>query len=135
MIRYTKQIQTETAKAESVLKDIEEFLRGEVADCRCVFKIKLCLYEALSNSFKYGNRWDERKNIIVDIVIRRKRRMVMLEVYDEGKGIKVEETVQMPDSRKKGGRGIKIISEVADELQVSKKRGYVRIKFLEVKLN
>lgn len=128
MIKFKKKIATDLSKAQINLEDIEAILSREVADKDHIFRIKLCLYEAVANCFEHGNQWDVQKSINLYITI--KKGLVVLRVYDEGSGIKSKNHTQMPKETKKSGRGLVIISEVADYVYMSTTMGYIKIKFL-----
>jgi len=104
-----------------------------ISDCaQCdgdIFRIRLCILEALANSYAHGNQQIEDKKIMVKVSIEGKK----IEIYirDEGKGIELAQalTCDFPDWDEEGGRGIPILKAYCDEVCWAEESGEVRLTF------
>ncbi|RPI70748.1 MAG: ATP-binding protein [Ignavibacteriales bacterium] len=96
-------------------------------------KILIGTLEAVNNAIVHGNKSDESKSVEVNIILDSKNLEVT--VTDEGKGFKPSE---VPDPTKPeniealNGRGIFLMSKLADDIQFNKKGNQVKLIFKNV---
>ena len=97
-------------------------------------KILIGTLEAVNNAIVHGNKSDENKFVSVDINMGKSNLEVTVE--DQGKGFKPSE---VPDPTKPeniealNGRGIFLMSRLADELKFNKKGNKVTLIFKNVR--
>jgi serine/threonine-protein kinase RsbW len=96
-------------------------------------KILIAVLEAVNNAIVHGNKSDLKKSVKVDFLIERKN--LSVSVTDEGTGFKPEE-VPDPTSPENieeiSGRGIFLMSKLADEIEFNRKGNNVILKFKNI---
>lgn len=96
-------------------------------------KILVSAMEAVNNAILHGNRSDPRK--IVDIEISYKGKELRIKVKDEGSGFSPE-TVPDPTTPENiealSGRGIYLMSHLADNIKYSEKGNEVTMTFRNI---
>jgi serine/threonine-protein kinase RsbW len=93
-------------------------------------KILVSTLEAVNNAIIHGNKSNPEK--IVDIEIAFKSNNLKIKITDEGIGFRPEEIKDptMPENREAlNGRGIFLMSHLADKIRYSKKGNRVTITF------
>ena len=96
-------------------------------------KILISTLEAVNNAIVHGNKSDEKKLVIIDIVLN--NGILKVRVTDEGKGFKPSE---IPDPTKPeniealNGRGIFLMSKLADDIEFNKKGNSVMLIFKNI---
>jgi serine/threonine-protein kinase RsbW len=96
-------------------------------------KILVAVLEAVNNAIVHGNKADLNKMVEIDFWVRRKD--LNITVTDEGKGFKPAE---VPDPTKQdnieaiNGRGIFLMSRLADEIEFNKKGNSVTMIFKNI---
>jgi serine/threonine-protein kinase RsbW len=97
-------------------------------------KILVSTLEAVNNAITHGNKSDKKK--IVDVEISYKKEKLKIKVSDEGHGF-LPENVPDPTTPQNiesvNGRGIFLMSRLADEVRYSKKGNSVTMLFKNVK--
>jgi serine/threonine-protein kinase RsbW len=97
-------------------------------------KILIATLEAVNNAIIHGNKSNVKKH--VDIEIRLDANKLIITVTDEGKGFRPKE---VPDPTKPenieaiNGRGIFLMSKLADEIEFNKKGNSVKMTFKNIK--
>lgn len=97
-------------------------------------KILVSTLEAVNNAIVHGNKVDESK--IVEIEFSHKRKILKISVSDEGPGFKPKE---VPDPTKPEnienltGRGVFLMSRLADEIEFNEKGNKVTMSFKDIK--
>jgi serine/threonine-protein kinase RsbW len=96
-------------------------------------KILIAVLEAVNNAIIHGNKSDLKKSVKVDFLIERNN--LSVSVTDEGTGFKPEE-VPDPTSPENieeiSGRGIFLMSKLADEIEFNRKGNNVILKFKNI---
>lgn len=96
-------------------------------------KIMVATLEAVNNAIKHGNRLDPGK--IVDVQIDFRDKNITITVTDEGAGFKPE-TIPDPTLPENieglSGRGVFLMSKLADSVKYNKKGNSVTMCFREV---
>jgi serine/threonine-protein kinase RsbW len=93
-------------------------------------KILISVLEAVNNAIVHGNKLDQTKFINIDIEII--KNVLIITVTDQGKGFRPSE---VPDPTKKeniedlNGRGVFLMSKLADEIEFNKKGNRVKMTF------
>jgi len=94
--------------------ELKEFNRY-IQDEDLIFDLRLVLSELFINACEHGNKWNENKCINYEIEI--DNNQVRLVVVDEGKGVS---KIKPYDAKSLDscGRGLKIVKELTDELEL-----------------
>jgi serine/threonine-protein kinase RsbW len=96
-------------------------------------KILVAVLEAVNNAIIHGNKADMKKKVEIDFRVSRNN--LNVSVTDEGKGFKPAE---VPDPTKPenieaiNGRGIFLMSKLADEIEFNKKGNSVTMIFKNI---
>ena len=96
-------------------------------------KILISTLEAVNNAIVHGNKSDEKKLVVIDIILN--NGILKVKVTDEGKGFKPSE---IPDPTKPeniealNGRGIFLMSKLADDIEFNKKGNSVILIFKNI---
>lgn len=96
-------------------------------------KILVSTMEAVNNAILHGNRSDPKK--IVEIVISYKTNELKIKVADEGPGFRPENIPDptIPDNIEAlNGRGVYLMSHLADKIKYNKKGNSVTITFKNI---
>jgi serine/threonine-protein kinase RsbW len=97
-------------------------------------KILVSTLEAVNNAIMHGNKFDRDK--LVDIEISYKKEKLKVKVKDQGQGF-IPENVPDPTIPENlealNGRGIFLMSRLADEIKYSKKGNEVTMSFNNIK--
>lgn len=115
---------------EKVIDDITNDL-GISQDC--YGKILVSTMEGVNNAITHGNKSEPGK--IVDIEIRFKNKELKIKISDEGEGFKPEE---VPDPTRPenieelNGRGVFLMSRLADRIRYSRKGNAVTMTFKNI---
>ncbi|MCX6300922.1 MAG: ATP-binding protein [Bacteroidia bacterium] len=97
-------------------------------------KILIATLEAVNNAIIHGNKSNGNKHVDVEILLDANKLIVT--VTDEGKGFKPKE---VPDPTKQenieaiNGRGVFLMSKLADEIEFNKKGNSVKMTFKNIK--
>jgi serine/threonine-protein kinase RsbW len=97
-------------------------------------KILVSTLEAVNNAIMHGNKFDKDK--LVDVVITFKGGKLSISIKDEGNGFQPEDVPDptMPENIEAlNGRGIFLMSKLADEIKYSKKGNEVTMFFNNIK--
>lgn len=92
-------------------------------------KIKICLYELLSNAFIHGNQNDPLKHVAVLYVVSKEN--FKLSIIDEGEGFDREEVPSplSPENQlKESGRGVFMVKRMMDKVSYNKKGNRVFVQ-------
>jgi len=93
-------------------------------------KILISVLEAVNNAIVHGNKLDQTKFIDIDIEII--KNVLIITVADQGEGFRPSE---VPDPTKKeniedlNGRGVFLMSKLADEIEFNRKGNRVKMTF------
>jgi len=93
-------------------------------------KIMVSTMEAVNNAIIHGNKSDPDKKVDIEIAL--KSNNLSIKVTDEGNGFKPEEVKDptTPENREElNGRGIFLMSHLADKIEYSEKGNMVTITF------
>ena len=96
-------------------------------------KILVCAMEAVNNAILHGNKSDPEK--IVDIELSVEMNELQIKVTDEGSGFrpeKVPDPTTPENIEELNGRGIYLMSHLADKIEYSKKGNSVTMTFKEI---
>ncbi len=97
-------------------------------------KILVSTLEAVNNAIMHGNRYE--KNKIVDVEISYKNEKLKIKISDQGKGFVPEEVPDptIPQNLESlNGRGIFLMSKLADEIKYSKRGNAVTMFFKNIR--
>ena len=89
--------------------------------------------EAITNAIEHGNKWDAKKEVSIRVSLIDS--MLLITVTDEGEGFKPE---ALPDPTIQenlealNGRGVFLMSQLADEIKFSKKGNSVIMRFKNI---
>jgi serine/threonine-protein kinase RsbW len=96
-------------------------------------KILVSTLEAVNNAIMHGNRYEKDK--IVDVEISYKNDKLKIKISDQGKGFVPEEVPDptIPQNLESlNGRGIFLMSKLADEIKYSKRGNAVTMYFKNI---
>jgi len=96
-------------------------------------KILISLLEAVNNAIVHGNKYSVKK--VVDITIEFKNKKLSIKVKDGGRGFSPEKVPDptIPENIEEvNGRGVFIMSRLADEIKYNKKGNAVTMVFNNV---
>jgi serine/threonine-protein kinase RsbW len=97
-------------------------------------KILIATLEAVNNAIIHGNKSNEKKHVDIEILLDANK--LIITVTDEGKGFRPKE---VPDPTKPenieaiNGRGLFLMSRLADEIEFNKKGNSVKMTFKNIK--
>jgi len=97
-------------------------------------KILVSTLEAVNNAIMHGNKYEKEK--MVDVEISYKNEKLKIKISDEGKGFIPEEVPDptIPQNLEAlNGRGIFLMSKLADEIKYSKRGNSVTMSFKNIK--
>lgn len=97
-------------------------------------KILVSTLEAVNNAIMHGNKYEKDK--IVDVEISFRNQNLKIKISDEGKGFTPEEVPDptIPQNLETlNGRGIFLMSKLADEIKYSKRGNAVTMFFNNIK--
>ena len=111
-----------------------DFLTNEIGISQDSYgKILIAVLEAVNNAIVHGNKADLKKRVEIDFRIEIKD--LCVSVTDEGKGFKPGE---VPDPTKPenieslNGRGVFLMSRLADEIEFNRKGNSVKLTFKNI---
>jgi serine/threonine-protein kinase RsbW len=97
-------------------------------------KILVSTLEAVNNAIMHGNKYENDK--IVDVEISYKNEKLKIKVSDQGKGFvpnEVPDPTIPPNLESLNGRGIFLMSKLADEIKYSKRGNAVTMVFKNIR--
>ena len=97
-------------------------------------KILVSTLEAVNNAIIHGNKADINK--IVDVEIKLNKNDLIIIVTDEGTGFipaEIPDPTDPENIEAINGRGVFLMSKLADDIQFNKKGNSVRMKFKNIK--
>jgi serine/threonine-protein kinase RsbW len=96
-------------------------------------KILVSTMEAVNNAILHGNQSEQRKMVDVEISFRNKK--LKIKISDEGKGFIPENVPDPTDAEnieEPNGRGIFLMSKLADDIKYSKRGNAVTMMFKNI---
>lgn len=118
----------------TIVENTIDFLTSELGINQDNYgKILIAVLEAVNNAIVHGNKSDIKKQVEIDFNLDRKNLLVL--ITDEGNGFKPDE---IPDPTKPenleelSGRGVFIMSKLADEIKFNNKGNSVELKFKNI---
>jgi serine/threonine-protein kinase RsbW len=96
-------------------------------------KILIGTLEAVNNAIVHGNKSDENKSVVVVINLANKN--LEIEISDEGEGFKpsdVPDPTRPENIEALNGRGIFLMSKLADDIKFNRKGNSVKLIFKNV---
>ncbi|MCX6332883.1 MAG: ATP-binding protein [Bacteroidia bacterium] len=96
-------------------------------------KILVSVMEAVNNAIIHGNKADETKFVEIAIIL--KNSSLEVTVEDQGKGFKpseVPDPTEPENIERVNGRGVFLMSKLADEIEFNKKGNSVKMIFKHI---
>ena len=96
-------------------------------------KILVAAMEAVNNAIQHGNKADPGKYVDIEMLL--EGRNVIVIITDEGKGFdprKVPDPTRPENIEEINGRGVFLMSRLADSIEYNDKGNSVKMTFLEV---
>jgi len=96
-------------------------------------KILVATLEAVNNAIVHGNKSDTSKFVRIEIVF--KENLLQVEITDEGAGFRPEKVPDptFPENIEAiNGRGVFLMSKLADEIEFNKKGNSVKLRFKNI---
>jgi serine/threonine-protein kinase RsbW len=97
-------------------------------------KILVSILEAVNNAILHGNRSDKNKFVTIEVSYKNER--LKVKITDQGKGFipeKIPDPTVPPNLEAVNGRGIFLMSKLADDIKYSKKGNAVTMLFKSIK--
>jgi|AntAceMinimDraft_1070359.scaffolds.fasta_scaffold02107_3 serine/threonine-protein kinase RsbW len=94
-------------------------------------RIRLSLHEAVANAIKHGNKFDMKKQVILNTL--HLGTQIEFQIVDEGEGFVYEEIDDPLDPAnllKDSGRGIFLMNSYADEVHYAKNGTHLNLTFM-----
>lgn len=96
---------------------LQKLTRNTILDEDLLYDIRLILSELVINGCEHGNCFDLDKHVFLKLDIMGSE--VRIEIRDEGSGIDYSLADFDPGSMKTSGRGLKIVRELSDVMEIS----------------
>lgn len=96
-------------------------------------KILVATLEAVNNAIVHGNKSDTSKFVEIEIAF--KENLLQIEITDEGAGFRPEKVPDptFPENIEAiNGRGVFLMSKLADEIEFNKKGNSVKLRFKNI---
>lgn len=96
-------------------------------------KILVSVMEAVNNAIVHGNKSDEKKFVEIEIIF--KNSSMSVTVLDQGKGFRpteVPDPTEPENIERVNGRGLFLMSRLADEIKFNKKGNSVTMTFKHI---
>jgi serine/threonine-protein kinase RsbW len=126
-------IESKLSNLRIVENTVDEITSELGISYNCYGKILISLLEAVNNAIIHGNKSTPDK--FVDISIKFKKGILSIKVHDQGPGFSPEKVPDptTPDNIEEvNGRGVFIMSKLADEIKYTKKGNSVTMVFNNV---
>jgi serine/threonine-protein kinase RsbW len=135
MVMYKKlRIESSISNLVIVENAIEEVVSEIGINQENYGKILVSTLEAVNNAIMHGNRYEKDK--IVDVEISYRNEKLKIKIKDEGKGFIPEEVPDptIPQNIESlNGRGVFLMSKLADQIKYSKRGNAVTMYFKNIK--
>ncbi|NBC18815.1 MAG: ATP-binding protein [Bacteroidetes bacterium] len=108
---------------EPVIDESQTFVAAHLDDDDLTYQVVLLVSEAVTNAMKHGNRFDDGKQVRLEIVIREDR--VIVCVQDEGQGFDpeaIENPLDESNLMRESGRGLFLMKRMADVVTYDRDR-------------
>ncbi|MCU0460490.1 MAG: ATP-binding protein [Bacteroidales bacterium] len=96
-------------------------------------KILVSIMEAVNNAIVHGNKSDEKKFVDIEIIL--ENNSLKITVEDQGKGFKpgeVPDPTEPENIEHVNGRGVFLMSKLADEIEFNRKGNSVKMTFKHI---
>lgn len=126
-------IESKLTNLRIVEKSVDEITNEVGISNNCYGKVLISVLEAVNNAIIHGNNLSEDK--FVDITFEFKGQKLKIVVKDEGKGFapdKVPDPTVPENLEEVNGRGVFLMSRLADEIKYSRKGNAVTMVFNNV---
>lgn len=120
MYFYTGKLNSDIHKVGYDIQSILGKLAGVVSDEDLLFDIRLIVNELVINGCEHGNKSDDTKSIRLSLSVNENK--ITIQVVDEGEGMKYSLFDYNAKSMESSGRGLRIVSELTDELIIDNNR-------------
>lgn len=118
----------------SIVENAIDFITGQAGINQDNYgKILVSTLEAVNNAIVHGNKSDSGKFVEIEIVL--KDSVLQVKISDEGNGFKPEKVPDptLPENIEAiNGRGVFLMSKLADEIEFNKKGNCVKLKFKNI---
>ena len=135
MINFSKTLSSKINLIPGCATQLLDQLQGLALSSEDIFKIKLCLEEALANAVVHGNQ--VRSELPVEISLRIKETAVEIDVVNQGEGFdfrRLEDPKREENNMKLHGRGLFLIKNNMDKVDFfDHGRGITMTKFFTPK--
>lgn len=118
-LKMQRKIQSNISEVKYVVEDILLCIQEALSD-NTFFNTRLILNELIINGVKHGNHEDFNKILNIDVFIN--NMCIIIEVSDEGLGIKYNHKSYGHYDFKDSGRGLMLVEGLSDEFAVEGNR-------------
>jgi serine/threonine-protein kinase RsbW len=130
----TIRIKSKTENLRIVEKAIDEISAEAGIKADCYGKLMVATMEAVNNAILHGNKSDETKEVEIDILIKGDK--LVISVEDAGRGFKpsdVPDPTSPENIENITGRGVFLMSKLADNIEFNEMGNKVTMSFKEIK--
>ncbi|MEM6473682.1 MAG: ATP-binding protein [Planctomycetota bacterium] len=125
---FRREIQSDTSVGSGLVNGLIDEMTRREWPATDLFRTQLAYEEAIVNAIRHGNRSDEEKKVVVEMVCGLDE--VSITITDEGEGFdpstipdpRSEELLEVP-----GGRGVLLITEIMDDVQFNDRGNQIRM--------
>ncbi len=124
---------SDTLQLNEVEKFIQRLFVKHKIKAELFYKVLVCVNEAVINSIQHGNKFDERKKVIIQSYTY--NNYLFFRIIDEGEGFNFTNLIDpttVENISKETGRGIFIIKNISDDITFREKGNIVEFK---IKIN
>lgn len=132
-VRRNLKIESKMANMRLVENAIDELTSSFGISQDNYGKILVATLEAVNNAITHGNKFDPKKNVLIDIRVSKNELEVT--VTDEGKGFNpdgIPDPTKPENIEELSGRGVFLMTKLADSISFNEKGNSVTMKFKEV---
>jgi len=132
MIRKLR-IESELSNLGIVENTVDTITRDACINKENYGKIMVSVMEAVNNAIIHGNKSDEKKFVDIEIILENSSMIVT--VGDQGKGFRpaeVPDPTEPENIERVNGRGIFLMSRLADKIKFNKKGNRVTMTFKHI---
>lgn len=112
--QYKGYIFSDLENVLTLVPKILKELQCIIANSDLIFDIRLILNELLINGCAHGNGYCSDKKVMIHVSV--DQNYIIVDVCDEGEGIKHDPMDYDPCSMKGSGRGLRIVRKLSDDL-------------------
>jgi len=114
---------------ERAIEVLQDFIPTLELEDDLAYRVILLASEALTNAIEHGNKWDEKKEATLDLIM--EDDCIELVVTDEGEGLHWTHKDPLEEKHllSVSGRGQYFMKKMADEVHIDEEHGKISLMF------